>query len=115
MKKFTNSFKYKCEALSCYVCFNKLKVDDSIHVKMLMVKEMRFFLLNHSNIIVKYWVACILVYYNKCKMQFVNNDFNILKVNGSILIIEEIWRKSLIHSNINVWFKILTCVFDKLW
>jgi hypothetical protein len=21
-KKFTNPFKYKCEALSCYVCFN---------------------------------------------------------------------------------------------
>jgi hypothetical protein len=22
VKKFTNPFKYKCEALSCYVCFN---------------------------------------------------------------------------------------------
>jgi hypothetical protein len=21
-KKFTNPFKYKCEALNCYVCFN---------------------------------------------------------------------------------------------
>ncbi len=31
----------------------------------------------HSNVIAKYWVACDLIYYNKCKMQFVNNGFNI--------------------------------------
>jgi hypothetical protein len=37
-------------------------------------------------------------------MKFVNNGFNILKVNGSILIIEKMWKKSLIHSNINVGF-----------
>jgi hypothetical protein len=43
-------------------------------------------------------------------MQFVNNGFNIFKVNGSILILEEMWKKSLIHSNINVGFKIVTCV-----
>jgi hypothetical protein len=43
-------------------------------------------------------------------MQFVNNGFNILKVNGSIMIIEEIKKKSLIHSNINVGFEIVTCV-----
>jgi hypothetical protein len=59
---------------------------------------------------IKYWVACVLIYYNKCKMQFVNNGFNILKVNGSIMIIEEIKKKSLIHSNINVGFEIVTCV-----
>jgi hypothetical protein len=35
--------------------------------------------LNHSSIIAKYWVACVLVYYNKCKMKIVSNDFNILK------------------------------------
>ncbi len=48
VKKFTNPFKYKCETLNCYVCFNifskcnmqhsnnvfnKLKVDDLTHVK----------------------------------------------------------------------------------
>jgi hypothetical protein len=33
-----------------------------------------------------------------------------LKVNGSTLIVEEMWKKSLIHSNINVEFKILACV-----
>jgi hypothetical protein len=30
-------------------------------------------------------------------MQIVKNGFNILKVNGSILIIEYVWKKSLIH------------------
>jgi len=39
-------------------------------------------------------------------MQLVSNGFNILKVNGSthvhMLIIEEMWEKSLIRSNINV-------------
>jgi hypothetical protein len=44
----------------------------------------------------------------------VNNGFNILKVNGStylhMLIIEEMWKKSLIHSNINVGFKIVKCL-----
>ncbi len=39
-----------------------------------------------------------------------NNGFGILKVNGLILIIEEMWSKSLIHLNINVEFKIVTCV-----
>jgi hypothetical protein len=45
--------------------------------------------LKHSSIITKYWVAHVLVYYNKHKMHFVNNSFNILKVNGSTLVIEE--------------------------
>jgi len=55
VKNFNNPFKYKCEALSCYVCsiyiskcnmqclnsgFNKLKVNDSIHVKILIVQKM---------------------------------------------------------------------------
>ncbi len=43
-------------------------------------------------------------------MQFMNNNFNILKVNGSTLMIEEMWKKSIIHSNINVGFLIVTCV-----
>jgi hypothetical protein len=47
-------------------------------------------------------------------MQFVNNGFNILKVNGSIhvhmLIIEKMWKKLLIYFNINVGIKIITCV-----
>jgi hypothetical protein len=43
-------------------------------------------------------------------MQFVNNDFNILKLNGSTLIIENMWKKSLIHLNINLGFQIITCI-----
>ncbi len=47
-------------------------------------------------------------------MQFVSNGFNIVKLNGSIhvhmLIFEEMWKKLLIHFNINVGFKIVTCV-----
>jgi hypothetical protein len=84
--------------------FNKLKVDDSTHVKMLTIQKMWKNSLNHSNINEKYWITFVLVYYNKCKMQFVNNGFNTLKLNGSTLIIEEMWKKSLIQSNINVGF-----------
>jgi hypothetical protein len=47
-------------------------------------------------------------------MKFVNNGLNILKGNGSILIIEQMWKKLLIHSDINVEFKIITC-FNNLW
>jgi len=76
--------------------FNKFKVDDSINVNML-IQEMWKKLLNCSSIIAKYWVACVLVYYNKCKVQFVSSGFNILKVNGSthvhMLIIIEMWKK----------------------
>ncbi len=90
--------------------FNKLKVNDSTYVKMLIVQEMWKYSLNHSNKIAKYWITCVLIYYNKCKMQFLSDDFNILKMNGSILIIEEMWKKSLSHSNIYVGSKIITCV-----
>jgi len=38
----------------------------------------------------------------------VNNGFDTLKVNGLTLIIEKMWKKSLIHFNINVKFKIVT-------
>ncbi len=37
--------------------FNKFKVDDLTHVKMLIVQEMWKIPLYHSNIIAKYWVA----------------------------------------------------------
>jgi hypothetical protein len=123
----SNPFKYKGETSLIFIhSFQKklmisksnlwvvdlttFKVNDSTHVQMLIVQNMRKNSLNHSNIIAKYWVACVLIYYNKWKMQFVNNDFNILKVNGSTMIIEEMWKKSLIHSNINVGFEIVTCV-----
>jgi hypothetical protein len=88
--------------------FNKFNVNDLTHVKMLIVQWMWKNSLNHSIIITKYWITCVLLYYNTCKMQFVSNGFNILKVNGSNyvhnLIIEEMWKKSLIHYNINAGF-----------
>jgi hypothetical protein len=62
--------------------------------------------INHSSIIAKHWVACVSIYFNKSKMQLVSIGFNILNVNGlthvHMLITEEMWKKSLIHSNINV-------------
>ncbi len=86
--------------------FNKFKVDDLTHVKMLIVQNMWKKSLNHSSMIAKIWAACVSIYFNKCKMQHFYNDFNILKVNGLInvhmLIIEKMWRTSLICSNINV-------------
>ncbi len=45
-----------------------------------------------------------------------NNSFNILKMNGSTLIIEEMGKFSLFDYNINVGFKIVTYVlvnYDK--
>ncbi len=98
----------KCNMQRLNNDFNKSKVDDLIHVNMFIIQKMWKKSFYHSSIIAKYWVACILGYYNNCNMQFVNNGFNILKVNSSIhvhmLIIEETWKKSLIHSNINVGF-----------
>jgi hypothetical protein len=83
------------------------------HVKMLIVQETWKSSLNHSSIIVKYWVACVLVYCNKYKMQYVNNGFNILKISDSILIIEKVWKESLIHSNI-MWGLNCCICFNKL-
>jgi hypothetical protein len=79
--------------------FNKFKMDDSIHVKMLIIQKMWKKLINHSIIIVKHWVACVSIYFIKCKMQLVSDGFNILNVNGlthvHMLIIENMWKKSL--------------------
>jgi hypothetical protein len=47
--------------------FNKFKVDDLTHVKMLIVQEMWKISLNHSTVIAKYWVAYVLIYYNNYK------------------------------------------------
>ncbi len=48
--------------------FNKLKVDESAHVKMLIVQEMWKKSLNHSNKVAKHLVTCVSLYSNKCKM-----------------------------------------------
>jgi hypothetical protein len=57
----------KCNMRHLNSGFNKLKVKDLTHLKMLIVQEMWKNSLNHSNIITKYWVTCVLLYYNKCK------------------------------------------------
>ncbi len=96
----------KCNMQHLNNGLNKFNVYDSTHVKILIVQKMWKNSLNHSSLIAKHWVACVYIYFNKCKMKLVNNGFNILKVNGLIhvhmLIIEEIMKKSLICSNINV-------------
>jgi hypothetical protein len=93
---------------------NGFKMDDSTHVKILIVQKMWKKSINHSRTIAKHWVAHVSIYFIKCKMQRVNNNFNILKVNGltyvHMLIIEEMWQKSLICFNINVRFLIIACV-----
>jgi len=87
-------------------------MNDLIHVKMLIVQKMWKKPLNHSSIVTIHWVVCVLVYYNNYKMQFVNNNFNTLKVNGLTLIIEDSWKYILkIHSNMNAGFEIVTWIF----
>jgi len=49
----------KCNMQCLNSCFNKLKVDDSTHVKMLIVQKMWKNSLNYSCIITKYWVASV--------------------------------------------------------
>jgi hypothetical protein len=98
----------KCNMQHLNNGFNEFNVDDSTHVKMLIVQEIWNNSLNHSSINAKHWATSVSMYYNKYKMQLKNNGFNILNVNGlthvHILIIEEMWKISLIHSNKNVGF-----------
>jgi hypothetical protein len=61
-------YTIKCNMQHLNNGFNKLKMNDLTHVKMLIFQEMWKKLLNHSNIITKYWIACVLVYYNKWKL-----------------------------------------------
>ncbi len=50
--------------------FNEFKVNDSAHVKMLVVQEMWQKLLNHSCIITKHWVQYVqyIIINEKCNM-----------------------------------------------
>jgi hypothetical protein len=58
----------KCNMQHLNSSFDKLKMDDSTHVKMSIVQKMWKKSLNHSSIILIYWIARVLVYINKCKM-----------------------------------------------
>jgi len=99
---YTSISKYYGECIMQFVNngFNVFKVNDSTHVKMLVVQKMWKNSLNYSNLITKHWVACVSIYSNKCKMQLMNNGFNILKMNVlshiHMLVIEEMWK--------NHWF-----------
>ncbi len=107
---YVSIYTRKCNMQHLNSGFNKFKVDDLIHAKMNSSKNVKNSL-NHSNVIAKYWVAYIVIYYNKCKMQFASNNFNTLKMNDSTLINWKDVKKPLINSNINAWFKIVTRVF----
>jgi hypothetical protein len=65
--------------------FNILKVNGQTHIRMLRIKEMWKKSLIHININVGFRVAtCVLINYGKCKMKLLSNDFNVLKVDGTI-------------------------------
>ncbi len=50
--------------------FNKLKMNGSTHVHMLTIEVMWKKSLTH-------FITCVLINYGKCKMQPMNNDFNV--------------------------------------
>jgi hypothetical protein len=58
----------KCNMQNLNNDFNKFKVKYLIHTKMLIIQKNWKNSLNQWNIITKYWITCISLYYNKCKM-----------------------------------------------
>jgi hypothetical protein len=69
---------------TCKYDFNILKMNGLTHVHMLIIKEMWKKSLICFNINVRFLIViCVLMNYSKCKMQFMNNGFNMLKVNSS--------------------------------
>jgi hypothetical protein len=58
----------KCNMQHLNNAFNKVKADDSTHIKMLTIQKMWKNSLSHSSINEKYWVACVLIHYNKWKL-----------------------------------------------
>jgi hypothetical protein len=64
--------------------FNILNINDLIHESMLIIQKMWKKSWICSNIIVGFLiVTCVLINHGKCKMQLINNGFNMLKVDGS--------------------------------
>jgi len=49
--------------------FNKIIMDDSTHVKMLIINKMWKDSLKHSNI--KYWVACVLIFLKESHLVYI--------------------------------------------
>jgi hypothetical protein len=84
--------------------FNTFKMNDSIHVQILLIiQEMWKKSLTYSSINVKYKLLCVF-HINKCNMQHLNNGFNKFKMDETtclkMLIVQEMWKISLNHSNI---------------
>jgi hypothetical protein len=111
-------YSSKCNMQHLNNGFDKFKVNYSTHVKILIVQKMWKSSFNHSTIIAKHWVACVLIYYNKCKMQFVNNDFNILQKWFNSCTHVGDWKnvKKIINS-FQYKCEVLNCYmcFNKLW
>ncbi len=62
--------------------FNTFKMNDSIHVQMLINQEIFKNSLICSNINMRHQVVmCFSIYISKCNMQHPNDGFNIFKVN----------------------------------
>jgi hypothetical protein len=74
--------------------FNIFKMNDLTHVQLLIIEEMWKNSIIHSNINVagSWIISCVLINHNKCKMQLVNNDFNMLKVDGSTYVPCWCWK-----------------------
>jgi hypothetical protein len=73
--------------------FNTLKMNGSTHVHMLIIEEIWKKSLIHFNINVGFLiVTCVLINYHKCKMQFLNNDFNMLKLMVQLMYHVNSWK-----------------------
>jgi hypothetical protein len=73
----------KCNMQHLNNGFDKFKVNDSTHVKMLVLQKNVKKLIKPFKLTTKHWIAYVSIYYNKCKVQPMNNGFNMLKVDGS--------------------------------
>jgi hypothetical protein len=61
-----------------------LKVNDSIHMQLLIIQDMKKKSLTHSSINVKHYVVmCVSIYTSKCNMRHLDSGFNKLKVHDS--------------------------------
>ncbi len=68
-------------------------MNGSTHVHMLIIEEMWKKSLIHSNINVGLKkITCVLLNNGKCKMQLLNNGFNMLKVDDSTHVPCDSWR-----------------------
>jgi hypothetical protein len=86
--------------------FNNIQMNYSTHVQMLMVQEMQKNSLTHSNINVRLCNFLDIHLKKLWWMQNATHEYLTFKMNDSIhvqmLMVQEMQKKSLTHSNINV-------------